>query len=105
MEPLQSRQPGYFEFQPTLDPSKPVYMQYNCPCGCGSPGILRVLRPIDAPHDSNTWGWDGDEKSPTLSPSIRRLIHCKFHGHLQNGQWSTCGDGAPLSSNVYRSTK
>lgn len=34
------------------------------------------------------WGWDGNEESPTLTPSIHDLGN--WHGHLVNGVLKSC---------------
>lgn len=99
-ELLASSQPGYFEIRlrPEYDRT---YISYYCPCGCGELTTLRVVRQDKEPNDG-TWLWDGNLERPTLSPSIRHLNGCKFHGHLQAGVWSSAGDGAPVAANVYR---
>lgn len=104
---MQNQQPGFFQFK--RYPSKTAgegqkefaWMYYNCPCGCGTAGALPLVQPLTEAHDNHTWGWDGNEQKPTLTPSIRRTIECKFHGHLQNGVWSACDDGPRLAANVY----
>lgn len=58
------------------------YMSIMCPCGCGS----------NFPLPLNRWSWNGSTEKPSLQPSIRRLSHCKWHGHLQDGVWIPCGD-------------
>lgn len=98
---LKSTQPGYWEFQPVVDPTKSSYMHYNCPCGCGSVGMVKVVQPLKAARDNNTWGWDGNAERPTLVPSLRRLVACKFHGLLIDGAWLSCADSVPLHYRVY----
>ncbi len=58
---------------------------YACPCGCGEIGSLHFAVGDDA--QSPSWKWDGNEDAPTLTPSIRRLDGCKWHGFLTKGQW------------------
>lgn len=94
-------QPGAFRIEPSKDPNR-FWLMYRCPCGCGDPGQLSLITPIDAPHDKHTWGWDGSTKKPTLSPSVRRNVACKFHGHLEKGVWTACDDGPPVSPNLYK---
>lgn len=74
---------------------------FNCPCGCGDVVSLPIVSKKVAPNDG-TWEWDGNRESPTLSPSIRRLMGCKFHGWIRNGVWSSAGDGAPVAPNCYK---
>lgn len=61
---------------------------YGCPCGCASPGVL----PFPGSGYATTWAWDGEFDRPTVTPSIRRLDGCKWHGHLIHGVWTPCGD-------------
>lgn len=97
----QNSQPGWFEIvTDNSNTRRYTWIHYNCPCGCGSVGQLPLVK-MGSPHNDHTWEWDGNEAKPTLSPSIRRLIDCKFHGWLRAGVWSSAGDGAPLSPNVY----
>lgn len=58
---------------------------YSCPCGCGSISGL-PLHPAgtDVPQDQHpSWGWDGNRKKPTLTPSIHHVGH--WHGYLTAG--------------------
>jgi len=32
------------------------------------------------------WGWDGNEKEPTLTPSISCINRCGWHGHITKGE-------------------
>ena len=63
-----------------------------CPCGCGSMMHLPIYAAGDAKPAPNAWLWDGNRERPTLSPSIRDLSGCRFHGFLQAGVWSFTGD-------------
>lgn len=74
---------GAFAFAPrgTTGPG----LAYNCPCGCGSLGHLPIYREGDSKPAPNAWLWDGNEVTPTLSPSIRQIGH--WHGFLQQGEW------------------
>lgn len=60
-------------------------IEYICPCGCGE---LMTLPISTGEKKERYWQWDGNRETPTLSPSIRRLDGCKFHGFLQNGIWT-----------------
>lgn len=65
-------------------------LRFNCPCGCGQHGAI----PFSGRHDASvvSWQWDGDRTKPSLSPSIRRVGGCKWHGHLAAGVWVPCTD-------------
>lgn len=65
------------------------YILFVCPCGCGSLSNLPIKTGEKTAH---SWSWDGNETQPTLSPSIRQMIGCKYHGHLIQGVWSFCED-------------
>lgn len=98
--PLANTQPGYFEWR--SDPLAGTYLYFNCPCGCPYLDSVRVIRKGEThPHD-HCWDWDGDPTRPTLSPSLKRNVPCKFHGYLERGVWRSCGDGAPLAPDVFR---
>jgi len=103
-ERLASDQPGYFEILERISTNPPrryFWLHAMCPCGCGDEFTIRLVGPDDTEHEGN-WAWDGNWSMPTLQPSIRRLVGCKFHGYLTQGVWSSAGDGAPLSPRVYR---
>ena len=74
--------PGAFEFFVDKD-GKIAGMLYLCPCGCGARGALNFR-----PHPSPSWEWDGNEQTPTLSPSVHHVGH--WHGYLRAGVWETC---------------
>lgn len=61
-----------------------------CPCGCGSRFALSFVGHADSPRPA--WTWDGDRARPTLSPSIRDLGGCKWHGFLTAGVWTPSAD-------------
>lgn len=60
-----------------------------CPCGCGAYMSLPIN---DTPGTHPSWSWNGDLEAPTLTPSIRDLGGCFFHGFLTGGIWTFCGD-------------
>ncbi len=61
----------------------PDALSFVCPCGCKTVvGFLSVLK---GPKMPGFWQWDGDLIAPTLTPSIRRLDHCRWHGWLRAG--------------------
>lgn len=64
----------------------------ECPCGCGTHMNLPIYRVEGAKPEPTAWIWDGNRKTPTLSPSIRDLAGCFFHGHLREGVWTFEGD-------------
>lgn len=75
--------PGAYKFYRT-DTADPAGLNFVCPCGCGA--ILGVSFAPPGP----VWTWDGDRECPTLSPSIRRIGGCGWHGYLRGGEWLTC---------------
>lgn len=63
-----------------------------CPCGCGGFMNLKLVREETPNRPHPTWLWNGDRDLPTLTPSIRDLSGCKFHGFLTDGVWTFCED-------------
>jgi len=59
-------------------------IQFLCPCGCGSLGGINISQ-----TDPNAWSWDGNEDTPTISPSVMFLSGCRWHGYLKNGVFKT----------------
>jgi Family of unknown function (DUF6527) len=58
-------------------------LTFICPCGkCY----------ITLPLNGGGWTWDGNREYPTISPSIRRMDRCHWHGYLKAGVWEPCGD-------------
>jgi hypothetical protein len=100
---LEGKPPGYYNLiEYVADDQVPRFsIEANCPCPCGEQFWL-PLRSHEEPPDGHNWSWNGDKAQPTLSPSIRRIGGCAFHGYLQGGVWSSAGDGAPLAPGVYR---
>lgn len=70
---VASSVPGAFQFDENG-------IQFNCPCGCGS--MLGASFP--------RWTFDADKI--TLTPSVRRLDGCKWHGFLTDGVFTFCED-------------
>lgn len=62
-------------------------LAYVCPCGCKE--WRRV--PVEG---EKKWTWDGNEATPTLTPSILHVSsnaeRCHWHGFLTAGFWKTC---------------
>ena len=76
--------PGAFFF----DEGEPTHILFTCPCGCDN----RMRLPLNTPGVHPSWMWDGNREQPTLTPSIRDVNTCKFHGFLTAGVWSFVGD-------------
>lgn len=75
---------GDFTFYVADDGDKTGIL-FRCPCGCGDNlGVDFAGEP--APR----WTWDGNEARPTISPSIRRVGGCGWHGWLKGGVFESC---------------
>lgn len=88
MDEVKDGPDGCFSFTVLYrDPSKKAGIEFKCPCGCGLVGYL----PINGEgRPGPSWDWDGDEESPTLSPSVYNTgFPCKWHGWLRNGKWES----------------
>ena len=81
---FESTTPGAFKFYKQSD-DQIAGMNTVCPCGCGA---IRTI-PFSPPCD-NGWQWDGNREAPTVSPSLKDVHHCKWHGWLRAGQWVSC---------------
>lgn len=57
----------------------------TCPCGCGEICAVSIAPPAD-----KGWSWDGNKELPTLTPSILRTEHCRWHGYLTRGEFISC---------------
>ena len=77
--------PGAYDIRTIDGDGRPCGMGFICPCGCGQEGWL-PFRPAPSP----SWEWDGNETSPTLSPSVLQRNGCKWHGYLRAGVWEEC---------------
>lgn len=60
-----------------------------CPCGCGRYRSLPIC--IGTKQDRARL-WNGNRELPTLSPSIRDVGTCYFHGFMTDGVWTFTGD-------------
>ena len=60
-----------------------VQLRMTCPCGCGTVTTLSVAAGFGSPR----WKWDGNWEQPTLTPSVRMLTPCRWHGYLTAGEW------------------
>jgi hypothetical protein len=102
MPQLNNEQPGYFEFRHGGPDRGGSRIFFNCPCGCKYPDSVPI-RTKDQPRVWPVdWIWNGNEKLPTLAPSLRRHTACGFHGWLTDGAWRAENDGAPLAANIYQ---
>lgn len=59
-------------------------MVFICPCGCDCTLGVNFERPNEP-----KWIFDGNRSTPTVTPSIRRLDGCHWHGWLTDGRWVT----------------
>lgn len=64
-------------------------VDFVCPCGCGS-RCWTPVTPSDQPKQERHWQFD--EKTTTISPSIRWLSGCKAHFNITNGKTVMHGD-------------
>lgn len=63
------------------------YLYCICPCGC------KQYRSIPlSPAQARGWTWNGNRDYPTLSPSIRDVGVCFYHGYLLDGVWTFLED-------------
>lgn len=58
---------------------------FCCPGSCGTTAPI-ALRPVTTATSPPSWEFDGNEDSPTLSPSINH-VGC-WHGWLRGGEFS-----------------
>lgn len=68
-----------------------IGIAFDCPCGaCGSPVFVNVTPRDGRPYDTGgapEWERTGEDfATMTLSPSIRRMDGCKWHGYVRNGK-------------------
>lgn len=54
--------------------------------GISGPDSLQIQK--GPPGGHRVWGWDGDEKKPTLTPSIH--APGQWHGYLKAGRLESC---------------
>lgn len=72
--------PGDFKFSDERD-----YIYIALP-GMRHPDALQIQK--GAPGGDRVWGWDGNEESPTLTPSIHDVGN--WHGYLKAGLLESC---------------
>lgn len=58
-------------------------LHFVCPSGCGK------LCHVNVKHEGS-WTWDDNKTEPTLTPSIRMLTGCQWHGYLTKGVFTSC---------------
>lgn len=82
------KEPGNFMFTAAQSIDGHAGMIICCPCGCRGLGAtaFRNNTKTAAPK----WDWDGNEESPTLTPSIQRTSECRWHGYLTAGVFKPC---------------
>jgi hypothetical protein len=61
-------------------------LAFACPCGCGYIGAC----PLSFHPEERGWVWCGDTDLPTLTPSIKMLSPCGWHGYLKRGVFEPC---------------
>jgi hypothetical protein len=64
----------------------------SCPCGGGEIIGLPIRLAADPEKKRPCWVWNGNVDAPTITPSVRRLDACKWHGFLTSGEWVPCSD-------------
>lgn len=69
-------------------------ISFDCPCGCEDRVSVPFTNPLDGgPNGYHPHGWQRtgeDFESLTLSPSIRRMDGCEWHGWVRDGEVITC---------------
>lgn len=68
---------------------------FGCPCGCGQ---MMSVPFRDESGKRPSWEWDGNQVSPSLSPSIlikqldssAQQIGEHWHGYLTDGDFRSC---------------
>ena len=83
----EMKEPGCFEWLIWDDEKHPRRLHFVCPCGCGAIGGVVVRG--DATKEP-IWEWDGNLDKPTITPSIRFLDKCCWHGYLTAGVFRSC---------------
>lgn len=73
---------GEFKYVRRADKKALYGIHFVCPCGCKT----RVVIPFkSAECEGPMWNWNGNKEKPTVTPSIRRLDGCMWHGFLTKG--------------------
>jgi hypothetical protein len=66
-----------------------IDLAFCCPCGCGVVSGIRIDTGNPRQPEPK-WQWNGNENCPTVTPSIRKLNGCKWHGFLTDGVFWSC---------------
>jgi len=80
------KEPGQFLFYSQDGIEGHAGFTFLCPCGCGEHAGVQFIKGKNV----FGWNWDGNEEEPTVTPSIRRLDGCEWHGHLTGGYFKEC---------------
>jgi len=81
------KNPGQFIFTSRIGTTEHTGLLFLCPCGCGEFAGIGFDVPAAEGLNGPKWKWDGNDNAPTITPSIRRLGGCGWHGHLINGEF------------------
>ncbi|MCK9568759.1 DUF6527 family protein [Candidatus Pacearchaeota archaeon] len=82
------KKPGQFQFTTRVGMEGHTGMIFVCPCGCGSISGIPFRKKEGEPGPC--WHWNGRADKPTLTPSIRKLDGCQWHGFLTDGNFQEC---------------
>lgn len=77
--------PGEFQYIGRFRKEGAYGLIYCCPCGCGGEGLLQFDNDQGSDNVHPKWHWDGNKEAPTLTPGIRRIGGCGWHGFLTAG--------------------
>ena len=80
-------EPGAIEFRAMYRTGEIAGLGFRCPCGCGREGYLPFAGIERDVPGAPEWEWDGNQLTPTLSPSVLQVGGCRWHGWLRNGEW------------------
>jgi hypothetical protein len=88
---------------------RPLALEFICPCGCGDKIELSLME-----ENRPSWRISEDLEFPSVSPSIRRVVACRSHFWIDEGEvfyaryyWSAPygTESSTLSQNQSRSKK
>jgi len=77
---MELQRPGDFMFEDDAASG----ISFVCPCGCSALLAVNFRRGINR---GPVWDWDGNRDQPTVTPSIRHLDGCGWHGYLTKGEF------------------
>lgn len=75
--------PGDFSWDSEADGKRYLYL-----CLPGSTHMEAIKVKRGAPGGNRVWGWDGNEETPTIEPSIHAVG--SWHGYLRAGRLVSC---------------